>query len=157
MCVSLLKGVHLQDHLMNMKWDPHSKETLEWDNHIPMPEGKLIMRNGEVSGKRDTMQGILTGTAKSGVEVSHPHKADPESRDMYAIMACQPPAAQDAANAVILRKQIVRPVPGEDHTPIFQERYAWLGKPKADVPARPQGSLAGITHPVNVQPDSVWH
>ena len=155
-CMHMLKAVALQDHLTDMKWDPHSKETLEWDNHIPRPEGKLIKHSGEVSGKRDTMQGILSGTAKPIQEGSHPHKADPESPAMYAIMASQPPAAQDAGGVVIHRKRLFRPVPGEEHTPVFQERYAWLGKPK-DGSGKPKGPLAGVTHPVNVQPDSVWH
>ncbi len=115
------------------------------------------MHNGEVAGKQDTMQGILSGTAKPSAEGSHPHKADPESPAMYAIMASQPPAAQDTAGAVILRKRVVRPVPGEDHSPVFQERYAWLGKPKQEGSDKPKGALAGVTHPVNVQPDSVWH
>ncbi|DBB13957.1 hypothetical protein WJX82_000068 [Trebouxia sp. C0006] len=144
------------DHLTSMKWDPYSKETLEWDNHIPRPQGKLIMHSGEVSGKRDTMQGILSGTAKPGVEGTHPHKADPESPAMYAIMASQPPAAQDLAGVVMHRKRVVRPVPGEGHTPVFQERYAWLGKPK-DGSEKPKGPLAGVTHPVGAQSNSVWH
>jgi len=139
-----------------MKWDPNSKETLEWDNHIPRPQGKLIMHSGEVSGKRDTMQGILSGTAKPGVVGTLPHKADPESPAMYAIMASQPPAAQDVAGVVMHRKRVVRPVPGESHTPVFQERYAWLGKPK-DGSEKPKGPLAGVTHPVGAQSTSVWH
>ena len=146
-----------QDHLTDMHWDPHSKETLEWDNVIPRPQGKLIMHAGEVSGKCDTMQGILAGTAKPSPPGSHPHKADPESADMYAIMASQTPSANDASAAVIHRKRVVRPVPGEEHSPVFQERYAWLGKSRQDMADKPKGLLAGVTHPVNRRPDSVWH
>ena len=140
---------------MNMKWDSDSKATLEWDNHVPRPQGKHIMRNGEAAGKRDSMQAILTGTAKRE-EGCHPHIVNPESADMYAIMASQPPALRDAA-VVIHRKRVVRPVPGEAHSPVFQERYAWLGSPKQAGSEKPKGPLAGATHPVNVLPDSVWH
>ena len=155
-CTDAINALPLQDHLTSMKWDPNSKETLEWDNHIPRPQGKLIMHAAEVSGKRDTMQGILSGTAKPGVEGTHPHKADPESPAMYAIMASQPPAAQDLAGVVMHRKRVVRPVPGESHTPVFQERYAWLGKPK-EGSEKPKGPLAGVTHPVGAQSQSIWH
>ena len=142
-----------------MRWDPCSKNPLEWDNIIPRPQGKLIMQAGAVSGKRDTMQGILTGTAKPTASPAHPHQAAPESADMYAIMASKVPSPRDnvSSAAVIHRKRVVRPVPGEDHTPVFQERYAWLGKPKQNMADKPQGLLASATHPVNRQPDSVWH
>lgn len=152
--------VCLQDHLTDMRWDTCSKNTLEWDNVIPRPQGKLIMQAGAVSGKRDTMQGILTGTAEPTSSPAHPHKADPVSADMYAIMASQVPSPHNTVPtaAVIHRKRVVRPVPGEEHTPVFQERYAaWLGKPRQDMAEKPQGLLAGATHPVNRQPDSVWH
>ncbi|KAL3132528.1 hypothetical protein ABBQ32_009071 [Trebouxia sp. C0010 RCD-2024] len=149
-----------EDHLTDMRWDTCSKNTLEWDNVIPRPQGKLIMQAGAVSGKRDTMQGILTGTAEPTSSPAHPHKADPVSADMYAIMASQVPSPHNTVPtaAVIHRKRVVRPVPGEEHTPVFQERYAaWLGKPRQDMAEKPQGLLAGATHPVNRQPDSVWH
>lgn len=139
-----------------MRWDPRSKETLEWDNAIPKPQGKLIMDASEVSGKRDSMQGILTGTAKPSVSACHPHKVDPEGADMYAIMASQKLSGHDTPAAVIHRKRLVRPVPGEEHRPALQERYAWLGKPRQDPADKPGGLLASVTHPVNRQPDSVW-
>ena len=147
----------LQDHLTNMKWDPHSKDSLEWDNHVPRPQGKLIMHGDQATGKRDTMQGILSGTAKPQPQHSCRHTVNSESSSMYAIMASQPADVQSCSPVVIHRKRIVRPVPGEDHKPVFQERYAWLGRPRAEsveVAASPQAS---VTHPVNSRPDSIWH
>lgn len=149
-------GMCVQDHLTDMRWDPCSKETLEWDNAIPKPQGKLMMHAGEVSGKCDTMQGILTGTAKPTPSLSHPHKVNPEGAAMYAIMASQTPSGHDSSPVVIHRKRVVRPVPGEEHHPALQERYAWLAKPRQDTADKPGGVLASVTHPVNKQPDSVW-
>ena len=146
----------MQDHLTDMRWDPCSKETLEWDNVVPKPQGKLIMHAGEVSGKRDTMQGILTGTAKTTPSPTHPHKVNFEGPDMYAIMASQMSPGHDSSAVVIHRKRVFRAIPGEEHQPALQERYSWLGKPRQDIADKPGGILAGVTHPVNKQPDSVW-
>lgn len=139
-----------------MRWDHSSKETLEWDNAIPRPQGKLIMQAGEVRGKQDTVQGILAGTDKPTPPRPHPHIVHPEGADMYAIMASQRLPKDDIPSVVIHRKRVVRPVPGEEHCPALQERYAWLGKPRQGTADKPRGVLASVTHPVNRQPDSVW-
>ena len=137
-----------------MKWDPQSKETLEWDNHIPRPQGKLIMHGNQAPGKHDTMRDILSGTAKPQTQLGHSHTANTESSDMYAIMVSQPADVQSSAGADIHRKRVVRPVPGEEHRPVVQERYSWLCKPKSG-PA--DGAVAVVTHPVNSRPASIWH
>ena len=149
--------LQLQDHLTNMKWDPHSKETLEWDNVVPKPQGKLIMHGDQATGKRDTMQGILSGTGKPQLQPSCRNTVNSESGSMYAIMSSQPAAVESSSPVIIHRKRVVRPVPGEDHKPVFQERYAWLGRPRAQSVEVAGGLKATMTHPVNSRPDSIWH
>ena len=97
-----------------------------------------------------------------------PHRVLPESGEMYAAMA--PASTVTAAVAKdsvkqpkITRRQIIKPVPGEDHRPIHDERFAWLVQPRAVRQAqeaaiaaaaapRPPSPLAGPTHPIVSQP-----
>ena len=155
---------------MNMRWDPKLKHTsnLEWDNVVPRPQGKYVMGNDETPGKRDTMGPILRGKAKPPAEAHHPHIHNPESADMYAILAAQSQQQQNAtarAPAVIHRKRVFQRIPGEEHTPIFEERFAWLVKPKpkpqtaADgtVVEQPISPMLAPTHPMGEQRDKPWH
>lgn len=154
-----------QDHLVNMKWDTKSKQTstLEWDNVIPRPQGKHIMESHETPGKCDTMGPILRGKAKPPIEAHHPHIVNPESADMYAILAAQSQQAKAAAGgpAVIHRKRVFQRVPGEEHTPIFEERFAWLVKPRPKPLKAADGTVVeqanNPTHPMGEQRDKPWH
>lgn len=168
MCATM--DVLLQDHLMNMKWNPQQPEIskMEWDNAIPRPHGKHIMQNHETPGKCDTMGQILRGKAQRPVEAHHPHIVNPESVDMYAILTAQSSQQQGSTAGMpsaIHRKRVFQRIPGEEHTPIFEERYAWLVKAKP----KPQKTADGTvieqtvnpylvpTHPMGEQRDKPWH
>ena len=153
---------------MNMRWDTHAqqpRQTLEWDNVVPRPQGKHIMQNHETPGKCDTMGAILRGKVKPPVETHHPHLLNPESADMYAIMSAQShqKPGLPLPPPFIKRKRVFNHVPGEEHAPVFEERFAWLVKPKQQ-PVQAEGAepakvrtLSGATHPIGVQRDKPWH
>lgn len=126
------------------------------------------MESHETPGKCDTMGQILQGKAERPNEAHHPHIVCPESADMYAILAAQASQQQGVtagAPSAIRRKRVFGRVPGEEHNPIFEERYAWLVKPKP----KPQKAADGTvleqtispfltpTHPMGEQRDKPWH
>lgn len=150
-----------------MRWDPSapSRQTLEWDGVVQRPSGKHMMQSYETPGKNDTMGAVLRGQGKADQDIQRPHIYCPESADMYAVMAAQSPQqpGPQASPVIIKRKRVFNHVPGEEHTPIYEERFAWLVKPKPKVPegADEQQTKAitmmGPTHPIGVQRDKPWH
>ena len=127
-----------------------------------------MMQRYETPGKNDPMGGVLRGQGKLDQDVQRPHIYCPESADMYAVMSAQSPQKPgpqlppQLPPPIIKRKRVFNHVPGEEHTPIYEERFAWLIKPKQKVPEGAEQqtkavTLMGPTHPIGVQRDKPWH